>query len=611
MKENLRERLDEEIGQPYIDIENGFTFGPEEDLTFLVRPEISSQILRGDPLLAYDLKDEHWYGVEVKEVQIMKTSTLDRERDLYAIDQDTLVDRYLERQEMFDDPAIIKVEPIASFSDGTRRAANKCPSSASVLLRPRPTEEETIVEHEPGLGEILGLPTAGIPLGAVSVDQRAFRAANGDSENPYLEFKLDLEQLSNKHVVVFGASGQGKTSFLKHSSKRLGAEGYGIIFFDIQGDIIQTLFHPERNPDQQDLLEEEFHSDFLAQIRSTPQLPDDVETNVYFPVTEHVDDDDRNRISNLCDAAGANFIDFSLRFRNVESIGELAHFIEIASPQAQAAIDEVIYSDEEVDLDTVIREMENATADRGDFDEIAIPGIGINSRYYGKTYGSALRALRQIQRAGVYDARQVEEPQMYGNAGEYNTVYLAHLDQMSTRHMVEKHIMGYMRQNKEQVDEPGVYIVLDEAHEIVPAEATTASPKAVTDRLVREFDKMAREGRKYNINLIVSTHYPGDINQVVQSICDTTVVMGISETDAQRAGVPKEYQNEVSNLDRGYAYINTASSTTAPWTQVRIPSTDLLHMDISEWGVISDEIVRNARDDAIDDDEEGYRDMME
>lgn len=295
----------------------------------------------------------------------------------------------------------------------------------------------------------------------------------------------------------------------------------------------------------------------------------------------------------------------------MESVGELAHFIDIASNQAQAAIDEIIFGDENVDLDTVVQEMEDVQGDLGDFDEAPIPQIGITSRYYGKTYGSALRALRQIQRSGVYDARQEEEPHMYGNASEYNIVYLAHLDQMQTRHMVEKHIMGSMRENREEVNEPGVYIIVDEAHEIVPAESTTASPKAVTDRLVREFDKMAREGRKYNVNMVVSTHYPGDINDVVQSICDTSVVMGVSESDARRAGVPEEYRKQVSNLDQGYAFVNTASSTTAPWTQARIPITDLLHMDISEWSNVREKIIEADRDEAISDDEEDYRDMME
>jgi len=618
MDPELAERLNEERGKPYIDIENGFTFGADVELTFIVSPEYTADIRRGDPLLVYDLRDEVWYGVEVREIQIMKTSTLDRERDLFAVDQDSIATRYQERGERFSDPSVVKVEPIASFEREQRRAPSKCPSSASILLDPKPTEEATAVSEEPGLRRILGLPEDGVPFGAVSINQRAKEVREGeDVDNPFLDFRLDLDTLSNQHAVVFGASGQGKTSFLKFASKQLLTDGYGIIFFDIQGDILQTLFDIEHNEEQEEILTnaETFSHRFHQQIGSDPGLPEDTDVTVYFPVTESTDDDTTAQINQLCQAAdmGDNdvqFRPFSLRFRNVHSIGELAHYIDIASPQGQEVISEIVYNNPDLDLDQIIQIINEEASNLEDYDETAIPQIGVTTQYYQGTYFSANRALNAISRAGIYDVREEEEPDMYGNAGEYNIVYLSHLDQMEARHMVEKHVMGNMRARKERVQTPGVYILVDEAHEIVPAEGTTASPKQVVDRLIREFDKIAREGRKYNINLLVSTHYPSDIDDVVKNICDTRVVMGVSEDDARAADVPEEYQHDVSQLNQGYAYVNTASSTTSPWTQIRIPLTDLLHMDISEWGDVQNEIIAEDRDAAIDDEEEDLRDYL-
>jgi len=542
----------------------------------------------------------------------METSTLDRERELYAIDREKLVSRFESRGEMFDDPAIVRVEPIASFRE-KRRAASKCPSSASVLLNPKPTEESTNIEDEPPLREIIGIPNTGVPLGAVSINQRAKEVREDeDTEEPYLDFRLNLDSLGNKHAIVFGASGQGKTAFLKYSSKRLFNQGYGIVFFDIQGDILQGLFDLGYNEDQQAALKDKdnFHSRFYNQINSTPGIPDDADITVYFPVTAGTDEEEQSTVRQLCDIAGVDFREFSLRFRNVHSVGEFAQYIDIPSDLGQQVISEMIYNNVDRDLDDIISYIESTANGMGDREQQPIPDLGINTRHYASTFYSALKGLRAINRAGVYDEMDVDEPSMYGNAGEYNIVYLAHLDQMQTRHMVEKHVMGVMRENRTEVKDPGVYLLVDEAHEIVPAESTTASPKEVTDRLVREFDMMAREGRKYNINLMVSTHYPGDIDDVVQNICDTKIVMGISEQDARRAEVPEEYWTEISQLNQGYAYVNTSSSTTSPWTQVRIPWADLLHMDISRWNTVRDQIIQEARDEAITDEEQQWRDQM-
>jgi len=454
MNTEQSERLQEELGKPYIDIENGFTFGSDTDLNFIVAPEHTANLRRGDPLLVYDMRDELWYGVEVKEIQIMETSTLDRERELYAIDREKLVSRFESRGEVFDDPAIVRVEPIASFRENKRRAASKCPSSASVLLDPRPTEESTTIEDEPPLREIIGIPEVGVPLGAVSINQRAKKVREEKhAEEPYLDFRLDLDTLGNKHAIVFGASGQGKTAFLKYSSKRLFNQGYGIVFFDIQGDILQGLFDLGYNEDQQEALEAEdnFHSRFYDQINATPGIPDDADITVYFPMTAGTDDEERKTVGQLCDIANVECREFSLRFRNVHSVGEFAQYLEIPSDLGQQVISEMIYNNVDRDLGDIISYIESTANGMGDRDQKPIPDLGINTRHYASTFYSALKGLRAINRAGVYDEMDVDEPGMYGNAGEYNIVYLAHLDQMQTRHMVEKHVMGVMRENRAEV----------------------------------------------------------------------------------------------------------------------------------------------------------------
>ena len=64
-------------------------------------------------------------------------------------------------------------------------------------------------------------------------------------------------------------------------------------------------------------------------------------------------------------------------------------------------------------------------------------------------------------------------------------------------------------------------IVIDEAHNLCPADASGALPQALVDRLVQ----IAAEGRKYGLWLVLSTQRPDKIHQQVVSQCDNLVLM--------------------------------------------------------------------------------------
>lgn len=66
-----------------------------------------------------------------------------------------------------------------------------------------------------------------------------------------------------------------------------------------------------------------------------------------------------------------------------------------------------------------------------------------------------------------------------------------------------------------------ILVVVDEAHNVCPAEPTTPLQQAVVDRLIQ----IAAEGRKYGLWLLLSTQRPSKIHPQVLSQCDNMALM--------------------------------------------------------------------------------------
>jgi uncharacterized protein len=65
------------------------------------------------------------------------------------------------------------------------------------------------------------------------------------------------------------------------------------------------------------------------------------------------------------------------------------------------------------------------------------------------------------------------------------------------------------------------FIIIDEAHNLVPADKQSPGIRSVSDQIVR----VAAEGRKYGLHLIVATQRPRKIDSNVLSECDNLVLM--------------------------------------------------------------------------------------
>jgi hypothetical protein len=75
-----------------------------------------------------------------------------------------------------------------------------------------------------------------------------------------------------------------------------------------------------------------------------------------------------------------------------------------------------------------------------------------------------------------------------------------------------------------------VALFCDEAHLYVP-ERTEAN--AVSEAGLRSFERIAKEGRKYGVGLVVISQRPAEVNRTVLSQCNNFVAMRLSNAEDQ------------------------------------------------------------------------------
>jgi DNA helicase HerA-like ATPase len=75
-----------------------------------------------------------------------------------------------------------------------------------------------------------------------------------------------------------------------------------------------------------------------------------------------------------------------------------------------------------------------------------------------------------------------------------------------------------------------IAILCDEAHLYIPERAKADSADTVA---VEIFEKIAKEGRKYGIGLVVISQRPSEVNRTVLSQCNNVIAMRLTNSDDQ------------------------------------------------------------------------------
>lgn len=197
------------------------------------------------------------------------------------------------------------------------------------------------------------------------------------------------------------------------------------------------------------------------------------------------------------------------------------------------------------------------------------------TRIHQATYGNLTRELGNLQSQGIFDVGETMCPDadQLAEAGSITVMYLEHLFDDTVESVYEHWTPSMLLGNR--MDIPKTHVIIDEAHKVVP------SPKITSDEYAKmaanSFVGIARVGRKYDINLVIGTHKPRDINDVVYSLCGTSFAFRMDPKDLKKLD-PKDWvSRSVPQYLPGYVAINSPENTIEPWVEAKIPRIPTLH----------------------------------
>ena len=167
--------------------------------------------------------------------------------------------------------------------------------------------------------------------------------------------------------------------------------------------------------------------------------------------------------------------------------------------------------------------------------------------------------------------------------------YLEHLDP-EERIMWGMQLVKWLYENKRQKGE--FFVFIDEAHQLVPAKPPEAGKRGTFLRLRDNFEKLAREGRKFGINLILGTQSPKDLHEIVPQQCPTKIVMKINKSNSRAAELEESESRIASRFGQGQMYLKSPFNDTPDFIRLHSPAPPLPHQSMTNFW---DDLRREAK----------------
>ena len=588
METNILMDLKIEVAKPYHDINTPFSIDEHGALAeYIINdPEKMPQLALGASILIRDRKTEgisnndykdFWYAGRI--IGLKAVSPFNPERTSMLYQEDTSMDPTKALDNLngphTHQPMVIQVALTRELSSDdvseaefTDSAIQRPPSGHSRLFFPN--LKRTANDPSPTLKDILRVKDQGLNLGMIGFGNKPY----GWNNSEFIEYKWDISKLDNKHMFIVGESGSGKTVFLKNLAYEImksNSEAHGernrVILTDVQGDITQLLFW-----------------DFVANIPAKgwqPLItPNEYEAakrafgdfRIIIPITK--DEYAEAEIVPLVTLARKRGVDvrrISLRFQDLDSPKDAEYLFRTSSDQAVLLIEDLAdglkSNGEPVSLSRLQTAISRLLT-RNTTPQITIPTNGIS--YYRSTFEASKRALRGLEEYFDMDPNALLEEKKPLDDFDFDgttILYLDHLNQ-DERLMWEMQLVNWLYRKKKHLQ--NTYVFFDEAHQIIPASKATGSGAMaeVFNRLRSNFEKLAREGRKFRLNLILSTQNPQDLHPIVPEQCPTRVVMKINPKNAQYAFLDKELAYVANSFSQGQFWIQSPFNGTPDWVRV-------------------------------------------
>jgi hypothetical protein len=219
---------------------------------------------------------------------------------------------------------------------------------------------------------------------------------------------------------------------------------------------------------------------------------------------------------------------------------------------------------------------------------------GNETTYLKTTFDASLRALDSLKQYFDFHAASLAKTHPPLDCFNFKGTSILFLSDLShdERIMWEMQLVKWLNDNNERINSDNnlididgrqgeTYIFFDEAHQIIPARPIGIGVQETFDRLRANFERLAREGRKYGINLILSTQSPKDLHEIVPEQCPNRVVMKINPRNAAYAYLDPELAMIANRFSHGQFWYFSPFNGTSNWLRLHSVAIPLPHERIN------------------------------
>ncbi|MBV6426397.1 MAG: hypothetical protein KIPDCIKN_00909 [Haliscomenobacter sp.] len=592
MEKPIEDLKDKYYARPYHDVNS--PFGVDERGAYaeyiIHDPSNMPSLALGATALIRDRREnqDFWIACRIVGLKIISPFNPEKQSMLYLQDQKYNANEVLKPLDDLNgphthQPMIIRVELLREmYSDDSSStkfissAIQRPPSAGSKLIFPKVNRAEN--DDAPSLEDILSIKAKGLELGMIGFGNSPY-----ETDNKFLTYRWDIENLDNKHIFIVGESGSGKTVLLKNLAYQIKKNNKKdrVILTDIQGDISQLMLWDITDENgNQNILEPRlaWQRKVKRETREEARLHFEPFQLIIPKLRGGEVDEDLVRLKRLAINRGIKVKDISLRLQDLYQPSDVEYLFRITSQQAPGLLDDIAESlrirNEKITIERLDLALNRLlTNNQGTTITLTTNGLA----YYRSTFEAARRALSNLKRYFDIDSEALKTDQnpldVFLNEGT-TILYLDHLNQ-DERLMWEMQLVKWLYERKKEMS--NTYVFFDEAHQIIPAKDNSFGSKEVFDRLRANFEKLAREGRKFRINLILSTQNPKDLHEIVPEQCPTRIVMKINPKNAKYAFLDDGLEYIANSFGQGQFWIQSPFNGTPDWIRVHSVAPPLPH----------------------------------
>ncbi len=585
------------VAKPYADLKTPFTVDEKGAYAeyIIQEPETMPDLALGATVIIQDKRENEIFWIAGRIIALRSISPFSPERENLLYIEDEKTDPTLILDEVTGphthQPMILRVSlehEMTPIKNSDQRIfatypIQRPPSALSRLYFPNILPKED--DPSPSLQEILNIKENGISLGNVGFGNLPYQ-----SDNEFLTYKWDVDNLDNKHIFIVGESGSGKTVLLKNLAYELRKHDKSnrIILTDVQGDIVQLLIHDIANILEprgwQENVEIESPEDAISHLKPfqliIPARPEGNSSNV-------------RALIKLARNRGVTVHEIGLRLQDLSMPSDVEYLFRTTSEQVGMLLDEeaeyLRNNGRTITITNLRNRINNLMSRNQNANQITSDG---GTTYYRSTYYASLRALKSLESYFDYhqDSLSLEENPLNKFDFEGTTIlFLDELDQ-DERIMWEMQLVSWLYKHKK--DNWKAFVFFDEAHQIIPAKPIGIGAIGTFERLRVNFERLSREGRKFSINLILSTQDPKDLHPIVPEQCPTKIVMKINPRNAKFAFLDDELAMIANRFGHGQFWIQSPFNGTPEWVRIHSWAPPLPHEPMTNFW---EKVIRKAK----------------